>query len=63
MERFNKLSAKVSKTLPALEPTHMDFESERLSLIVEAIDEAPEATEAVQLLAQQSSKEELPVQL
>jgi len=63
VERFNKLSAKVSKTLPALEPTHMDFESERLSLIVEAIDEAPEATEAVQLLAQQSSEEELAVQL
>ncbi|VVN45758.1 DNA recombination protein RmuC [Pseudomonas fluorescens] len=63
VERFNKLSAKVSKILPALEPTHMDFESERLSLIVEAIDEAPEATEAVQILAQQSSEEELAVQL
>ncbi|MBN0735263.1 DNA recombination protein RmuC, partial [Pseudomonas aeruginosa] len=33
VERFNKLSAKVSKTLPALEPTHMDFENERLALI------------------------------
>lgn len=44
VERFNKLSAKVSKTLPALEPTHMDFESERLSLIVEALDEADEPT-------------------
>lgn len=44
VERFNKLSAKVSKTLPALEPTHMDFESERLSLIVEALDEADEST-------------------
>ncbi len=43
VERFNKLSAKVSKTLPALEPTHMDFESERLSLIVEALDEADES--------------------
>ncbi|MBJ2211682.1 MULTISPECIES: DNA recombination protein RmuC [Pseudomonas] len=63
VERFNKLSAKVSKILPALEPTHMDFESERLSLIVEAIDEAPEATEAVQIIAQQSSEEELAVQL
>lgn len=62
VERFNKLSAKVSKTLPALEPTHMDFESERLSLIVEAIDEAPEVTEAVPLLVQQSSEEELAVQ-
>jgi DNA recombination protein RmuC len=39
VERFNKLSAKVSKSLPALEPAHMDFETERLSMIVEAIDE------------------------
>ncbi|WPC04714.1 DNA recombination protein RmuC [Pseudomonas benzenivorans] len=43
VERFNKLSAKVSKTLPALEPTHMDFESERLSLIVEALDEVDDS--------------------
>lgn len=63
VERFNKLSAKVSKTLPALEPAHMDFESERLSLIVEAIDEAPEPTEAIPLLAQQSFEEELAAQL
>lgn len=39
VERFNKLSAKVSKSLPTLEPAHMDFETERLSMIVEAIDE------------------------
>lgn len=39
VDRFSKLSAKVSKSLPALEPSHMDFERERLSLIVEAIDE------------------------
>lgn len=52
VERFNKLSAKVSKTLPALEPAHMDFESERLSLIVEALDDAPEPSEHLpQLLA------------
>lgn len=63
VERFNKLSAKVSKTLPALEPTHMDFESERLSLIVEAIDEAPEPSEAMPLLAQQSFEDELATQL
>lgn len=49
-ERFNKLSTKISKILPQLEAAHMDFEHERLSLIVEAIDEAPaismvEATE------------------
>ncbi|MBP6763196.1 MAG: hypothetical protein KA131_15700, partial [Thauera sp.] len=41
-ERFTKLSAKVSKTLPQLEPAHMDFERERLSLIVESIDEPAE---------------------
>jgi len=45
VERFNKLSAKVSKTLPALEAAHMDFESERLTLIVEAIEEP--STEAL----------------
>lgn len=63
VERFNKLSAKVSKTLPALEPTHMDFESERLSLIVEAIDEVPEPTEVLPLLAQKSFEEELAARL
>jgi len=45
VERFNKLSAKVSKTLPQLDPTHMDFEGDRLSLIVEAIEEAPASNE------------------
>lgn len=49
VERFNKLSAKVSKTLPALEPTHMDFESERLSLIVEALDEVDESADEMPL--------------
>ena len=39
VERFSQLSARVSKSLPALEPTHMDFENERLGLIVEAIEE------------------------
>jgi DNA recombination protein RmuC len=39
VERFSQLSAKVSKSLPKLEPAHMDFETERLSLIVEAIEE------------------------
>jgi len=63
VERFNKLSAKVSKTLPALEPAHMDFESERMSLIVEAIDEASEPAETMPLLAPQSSEEELAAQL
>nr|WP_314562213.1 hypothetical protein [uncultured Pseudomonas sp.] len=41
----------------------MDFESERLSLIVEAIDEASEPTESMPLLPQQSSEEELAAQL
>lgn len=59
VERFNKLSAKVSKTLPALEPAHMDFESERLSLIVEALDEAEEtAEEQPQLLNHNSHDSE-----
>ncbi|POD72439.1 recombinase RmuC [Pseudomonas syringae group genomosp. 3] len=45
VERFDKLSAKVSKTLPQLEPVHMDFDAERLSLIVEAIEETPASSE------------------
>lgn len=40
-DRFSQLSTKVSKRLPQLETTHMDFEVERLSLIVEPI-EGPE---------------------
>lgn len=39
VERFNQLSVKVSKTLPQLEPAHMDFETERLGMIVEPIHE------------------------
>ncbi|MCX0435717.1 DNA recombination protein RmuC [Aeromonas veronii] len=39
VDRFNKLSAKASKILPQLEAMHMDFEQDRLSLIVEALDE------------------------
>lgn len=39
VDRFSKLSAKVSKSLPHLEATHVDFETERLALIVEPIDE------------------------
>lgn len=55
VERFNKLSTKVSKTLPALEPIHMDFESERLSLIVEALDEADESAEELPQLMNHNS--------
>lgn len=39
VDRFSQLSAKVSKSLPHLEATHMDFETERLALIVEPIEE------------------------
>ena len=42
VERFNQLSAKVTKLLPELEPAHMDFESDRLALIVEAVEEPDE---------------------
>jgi len=34
VERFSQLSSKVSKTMPNLEPTHIDFETERLGLVV-----------------------------
>ncbi len=47
IDRFSQLSAKVSKTLPTLEPVHVDFQSERLSLIVEALDESPEPNESL----------------
>jgi DNA recombination protein RmuC len=42
VERFGQLSAKVSKSLPELEPIHVDHETERLSLIVEEIPETEE---------------------
>ncbi|MFN3881628.1 MAG: DNA recombination protein RmuC [Nitrincola lacisaponensis] len=42
VDRFSQLSAKVSKSLPHLEAVHMDFETERLALIAEPIDEPPE---------------------
>lgn len=51
IERFSQLSAKVSKTLPALEPVHVDFQNERLSLIVEALEESPEPNESLLQLA------------
>jgi DNA recombination protein RmuC len=47
IDRFSQLSAKVSKTLPTLEPVHVDFQNERLSLIVEALDETPEPNESL----------------
>jgi DNA recombination protein RmuC len=39
VERFTRLSNKVSKTLPPLDVVHMDFESDRLSMIAEPIEE------------------------
>lgn len=39
VERFTQLSSKVSKTMPAIEPTHLDFETERLLLVAEPIIE------------------------
>jgi DNA recombination protein RmuC len=33
VERFNKLSSKVTKTMPELEPMHLDVESDRLEAI------------------------------
>lgn len=45
VDRFKQLSAKVSKSLPSLETNHIDFEVERLGLIVEPIAEQVEAPE------------------
>ena len=46
VDRFTQLSAKVNKSLPSIEPSHVDFEQERLSLVVEAIEEEPTLSEA-----------------
>lgn len=37
VDTFTQLSAKITKSLPALEPIHMDFETERLGMTIEAI--------------------------
>lgn len=37
VERFSSLSSKVSKSMPEVEPKHIDFESERLALIAEPV--------------------------
>ncbi|MGJ8525159.1 Chromosome partition protein Smc [Halomonadaceae bacterium LMG 33818] len=39
VDRFSQLSSRASKTLPVMEASHVDFETERLSLIVEPIEE------------------------
>lgn len=53
VERFKQLSVRVNKSLPALEPSHMDFQTERLALAAEPIVEATDAQT-------QSSEEEAP---
>ncbi|CAM3669311.1 DNA recombination protein RmuC [Rheinheimera salexigens] len=59
VDRFSQLSAKVSKTLPALETSHRDFESERLSMMIEPIPEptAESIAEPIAELAEPSSTE------
>jgi len=39
VERFSKLSTRVSKAMPALEPLHKDLDQGRLELIIEPIEE------------------------
>ncbi len=60
IDRFSQLSAKVSKTLPALEPVHVDFQNERLSLIVEALDESAELNEILPQLPADEHEGEQP---
>ena len=55
VERFNQLSTKVSKSLPHLEPIQRDYETERLSLIVEAIED----TEIPEMLPEISNNEHI----
>ena len=45
VERFSKLSTRVSKAMPALEPLHKDLDQGRLELIIEPVEE-PEADKA-----------------
>jgi DNA recombination protein RmuC len=45
VERFSKLSTRVSKAMPVLEPLHKDLDQGRLELIIEPIEE-PEADKA-----------------
>ncbi|WOX05965.1 DNA recombination protein RmuC [Microbulbifer pacificus] len=41
VERFAQISSKVTKSMPKMEAATLDFETERLSFVVEAIDEEP----------------------
>ena len=38
VERFQQLSSKVSKTMPAIEPLHKDLDHEKLELIIEPLE-------------------------
>ncbi len=38
VERFEQLSSKVSKTMPAIEPLHKDLDHEKLELIIEPLE-------------------------
>ncbi|MCK9619138.1 MAG: DNA recombination protein RmuC [Methylobacter sp.] len=58
IDRFSQLSAKVSKSLPQLEPAHMDFETERLSLIIEPIEEEDQALQPVLAEAEDETGDE-----
>ena len=49
VDRFSQLSAKANQALPSVEPIHKDFETERLSLIVEPIEELKEKVDAPSL--------------
>ncbi|CAO1659095.1 DNA recombination protein RmuC [Halomonas sp. NYA30] len=42
VDRFSQLSTRVNKSLPHIEPAHTDFDSERLTLIVQPIEEPEE---------------------
>jgi len=57
VERFSTLSSKVSKTMPELEPKHIDFENDRLVLIAEPVVE--KTVEAVAALTATDSAPEL----
>lgn len=59
VERFVQLSSKVSKTLPELEAAHMDFESERLSLIVEPIEDEYIKTQISNIESEHIGQEEI----
>lgn len=50
VDRFSQLSAKVSKSLPKLDPVHTDFENERLALIVEPVPDDVTTTDTTQQL-------------